>query len=399
MKRKLIPAIAAGALLVGGLGTYGVSQAMASDVVISVDGQKSEVKTLALTVGQVLAQNRIDVGEHDTVVPSLESKVTKGSEISVRYGRPITLTLDGKQTTMWTTATTVDEALGLFGIDSGAKLSTSRSTTISRDGMSVDATSPRNVTITADGATKAVSATGTVVEALTAAGITLSTHDEVTPDLFAALSDNVAITVVRVELRTVSKTVAIPYASTTKDDASLSAGTKKVETPGVEGTSTETWQQTLRDGQVANEVRIASVVTTPAQDQVTLVGTKVAAAKAASSSTSSSTSSSAASTQADNSDLTPATGNSCGVSWYASGSRTANGEAFNPDDITAAHKTLPFNTMVKVTNPANGKSVIVRITDRGPFIAGRCLDLSRGAFSQIASLGTGAIKATWEVVG
>ena len=96
---------------------------------------------------------------------------------------------------------------------------------------------------------------------------------------------------------------------------------------------------------------------------------------------------------------TPATGNSCGVSWYASGSHTANGEAFNPDGLTAASKTLPFNTQVNVTNPANGKSVIVRINDRGPYVTGRCLDLARGAFSQIASLGTGAITATWEVVG
>ena len=94
----------------------------------------------------------------------------------------------------------------------------------------------------------------------------------------------------------------------------------------------------------------------------------------------------------------PATGNTCGVSWYGTGSRTANGEAFNPDGLTAASKTLPFNTMVKVTNTANGKSVTVRINDRGPYVTGRCLDLARGAFSQIASLGTGAITGTWQVV-
>ena len=52
-----------------------------------------------------------------------------------------------------------------------------------------------------------------------------------------------------------------------------------------------------------------------------------------------------------------------------------------------------------MTNHANGKYVIVRINDRGPYVTGRCLDLARGAFSQIASLGTGAITATWEVVG
>ena len=82
---------------------------------------------------------------------------------------------------------------------------------------------------------------------------------------------------------------------------------------------------------------------------------------------------------------------SCGVSYYASGSRTANGEAFRPDGISAAHKTLPFGTRVRVTNLANDKSVTVRINDRGPFVAGRCLDLSRGAFRQIASLGAGVL--------
>jgi len=82
---------------------------------------------------------------------------------------------------------------------------------------------------------------------------------------------------------------------------------------------------------------------------------------------------------------------SCGISWYASGTRTANGEAFNPDGLTAAHKTLPFNTKVRVTNLSNNKSVTVRITDRGPFVASRCIDLSRGAFGTIASLGAGVL--------
>jgi rare lipoprotein A len=88
----------------------------------------------------------------------------------------------------------------------------------------------------------------------------------------------------------------------------------------------------------------------------------------------------------------------CEVSFYADGSRTANGESFNPNGLTAAHKTLPFNTMVRVTNLANGKSVTVRINDRGPFVKGRCLDLARGAFTKIASTGAGVIDARYEVL-
>ncbi|MEU5939072.1 septal ring lytic transglycosylase RlpA family protein [Micromonospora sp. NPDC047548] len=90
---------------------------------------------------------------------------------------------------------------------------------------------------------------------------------------------------------------------------------------------------------------------------------------------------------------------SCGASFYDEGQLTANGETFNPDELTAAHKTLPFNTRVRVTNPDNGKSVTVRINDRGPFIAGRCLDLSRAAFATIASVSLGELTVRYEVLG
>ncbi|MFF4877276.1 MULTISPECIES: septal ring lytic transglycosylase RlpA family protein [unclassified Micromonospora] len=90
---------------------------------------------------------------------------------------------------------------------------------------------------------------------------------------------------------------------------------------------------------------------------------------------------------------------SCGASFYSEGQLTANGESFNPNELTAAHKTLPFNTKVRVTNPNSGKSVVVRINDRGPFIDGRCLDLSRAAFATIASVDVGALTVRYEVLG
>jgi rare lipoprotein A len=70
----------------------------------------------------------------------------------------------------------------------------------------------------------------------------------------------------------------------------------------------------------------------------------------------------------------------CGTaSWYHEGARTATGERYNPDGVTAAHRSLPFGTRVKVTHKRTGRSVVVRINDRGPFIRGRIIDLSRGA--------------------
>ena len=70
----------------------------------------------------------------------------------------------------------------------------------------------------------------------------------------------------------------------------------------------------------------------------------------------------------------------CGkASWYHEGARTANGERYRPDGISAAHRSLPFGTKVLVRHQRTGRSVVVRINDRGPFIRGRIIDLSRGA--------------------
>lgn len=88
----------------------------------------------------------------------------------------------------------------------------------------------------------------------------------------------------------------------------------------------------------------------------------------------------------------------CKASFYAEGQQTANGERFDPSAMTAAHKTLRFNTRVRVTNTANGRAVTVRINDRGPFVAGRCIDLSRAAFSAIASTSQGVASVRVEVL-
>ena len=80
----------------------------------------------------------------------------------------------------------------------------------------------------------------------------------------------------------------------------------------------------------------------------------------------------------------------CGsASWYALTSRTASGERMNPAAMTAAHRTLPFGTRVKVTNQHNGRSVIVRINDRGPFVKGRIIDLSKAAAGKLGFISRG----------
>jgi len=87
----------------------------------------------------------------------------------------------------------------------------------------------------------------------------------------------------------------------------------------------------------------------------------------------------------------------CGkASWYALHSQTASGEMMNPTLLTAAHRSLPFGTRVQVTNMKNGKSVVVRINDRGPFIKGRVIDVSKGAAKKIGLVraGVAPVKVT-----
>ncbi|MCF3932997.1 septal ring lytic transglycosylase RlpA family protein [Acuticoccus sp. M5D2P5] len=80
------------------------------------------------------------------------------------------------------------------------------------------------------------------------------------------------------------------------------------------------------------------------------------------------------------------------------GRMTANGERFNMNAMTAAHKSLPFGTKVKVTNTKNGRSVVVRINDRGPFVGRRVIDLSRGAAAALDMVNDGLAKVTMEIM-
>ena len=81
-----------------------------------------------------------------------------------------------------------------------------------------------------------------------------------------------------------------------------------------------------------------------------------------------------------------------GVGDGMNGNRTANGEYFSAYGSTVAHRWLPFGTRLKVTNPRNGASVVVRVNDRGPYYTDRILDLSYGAFNQIADPSNGEVK-------
>jgi rare lipoprotein A len=98
--------------------------------------------------------------------------------------------------------------------------------------------------------------------------------------------------------------------------------------------------------------------------------------------------------------VTSVGGGSTGVaSYYWQPQRVASGGWFNPNALTAAHKTLPFGTRVQVTNLSNGRAVTVTINDRGPYIKGRVIDLSRAAASAIGMTGAGVARVSYAIVG
>ncbi len=102
--------------------------------------------------------------------------------------------------------------------------------------------------------------------------------------------------------------------------------------------------------------------------------------------------------RASNSSAAITEGNASFYSDQFHGCKTANGETFNMDKLTAAHPSLPFGTWVKVTNLRNGKDVVVRINDRGPFIKGRIIDLSISAAKEIGIIKSGTVQVKLEAL-
>jgi uncharacterized protein YabE (DUF348 family) len=116
-------------------------------VTVTVDGESTTVQTFAGDVGEVLDSEGIEIGERDVVAPAVDADISEGTEISVRYGRELTVTTDGVERTYWTTATSVASALNQLGLRvvDAAELSVSRSATIGREGLELNVVTPKRV--------------------------------------------------------------------------------------------------------------------------------------------------------------------------------------------------------------------------------------------------------------
>jgi resuscitation-promoting factor RpfB len=259
--------------LVGGTTAYATFD---NTVTLSVDGKAESIHTFADTVDEVLAAQDIELGTHDVVAPSVSSPVEDGSEIAVRFGRPLTVTVDGVERQLWTTALSVDEALEDMGIRAaGAELSVSRSLGIGRRGLAFEVRTAKDVTLVADGKSTPLTTTAvTVREALADAGITLSKLDQISPALEDRVTSGLTLTVQRIVAEQRTVTVSVPHEVTRKNDSSLYEGETKVEVEGRDGTIERLIEVLIVDGTEGAPRVLSEKVLVPAVAEVVLVGTK-----------------------------------------------------------------------------------------------------------------------------
>jgi resuscitation-promoting factor RpfB len=270
---KIIAATGAAVILTGG--AVGATQ-LDKAVNLSVDGASSATHVFGTTVGDLLDSQGIAVKPGDVVVPAVDAALRDGDNVIVKYGRTLTITVDGKTRTVNTTEATVDGALLALGVrGEGARLSVSRSQTIGRQGLALTVVTPKPVTVTVDGKTTTKTITAaTVGEALSQLGVTVGKADKVNPPVTTTLTAGIKVAVERFTTKDAKRTEAVGYSTTKKRSADLYTGQTKVATKGVAGVRTITERRTLKDGKVVSTKVISSVVTKKPVTAVVLVGTK-----------------------------------------------------------------------------------------------------------------------------
>jgi uncharacterized protein YabE (DUF348 family) len=275
-KAVLATLVAVIVVAVGG-STLGYA-ALSKSVTLSLDGQAETVTAMGGTVGEVLESQGIELTDKDLVAPAVDEKVDDGTRISVQFGRPLELSVDGDERTYWVNSTDVASALGEIGGGySTADLSTSRDATISRSGLRVEVTTPKTIKVKVGKRelkqTKLTALTvGDVFDEL---DVKVSKHDKVTPGLDTEIADGDKI--VLTDIRIVSKRVkneAIDHSVVKREDDSMFEGEDETVRVGRDGVRDVTYQLTVRNGTVVATKIVTVDVERKPVDAIVKVGTK-----------------------------------------------------------------------------------------------------------------------------
>ncbi|MGP3983717.1 ubiquitin-like domain-containing protein [Streptomyces sp. KR80] len=271
--RRLLPQALVVAFLAGG------TSAFISDdksVRLTVDGAPRTLHTFADDVTELLADEHVEVGPHDTVAPLSTAPLTSGEEVVVRYGRPLALTLDGVSSRAWTTARTVEGALRQLGVRAeGAYVSSPRRTRISHHGLTLDVRTERTVTLMADGRERTIRTNAaTVREAVDQAGIVLRGQDTTSVPQDSFPRDGQTISILRITGRNEAREEPIPFRTVRHTDATLFQGTEVIVQRGQPGVKRVTYELRTVNGVKQKPKRLRSKLVRRARDQVVRIGTR-----------------------------------------------------------------------------------------------------------------------------
>lgn len=271
--RVLVPQLLVVAVLVTGTTAF---VRYDKTVTLVIDGESRTVHTFASSVSQVLDRQQIKVGEHDIVAPGRNAKLDDGDRIAVRYGRLLTLTLDGRPQQVWVTGRSVAEAMDQLGVRTdGAFLSASRSQPIGRQGLDLAVRTERGITFIVDGKQMPVRTNvATLGEALRQANIAIGPQDRISSPTDVYPTEGMTVSVLRVTGTTLVKDEKIPFETVRTDDPAAFKGTESVTTKGVAGIKKVTWAYETIDGVKQNPRKVSEeIVKAPVTQQVK-VGTK-----------------------------------------------------------------------------------------------------------------------------
>lgn len=273
------------ALLVTLVAGAGTAIAMEKRVTVEVDGEALVLSTMSKDVTGALGAAGLQVGQHDTLAPSASAPIANGDTIVLRRARPLTLTVDGQQRQVFTTALTVDEAMSQLGIGGyGATVSADRSQRLPLDGMALQVQNLRLVSIDDGGTITAVrTPAATVGELLTDRGLALEQSDVASTDLSAPVTDLMRLSITRVRTAEVTENQPMAPPEQKVDDPTLAKGKSTTQTPGVAGAQTVTFRVTTTNGVESGREQLSVTVVTPPQPTVVKVGSMAPAPPAASS--------------------------------------------------------------------------------------------------------------------
>ncbi|WP_240720857.1 resuscitation-promoting factor [Pseudarthrobacter sp. NamE2] len=245
-------------------------------VTLNVDGKVTSVQTFGGTVGQVVKSANLELKPSDKVSPALDASVRNGTVINVNQAKEVQVSLDGAEKTVNTTARDVAGLVTELGVASASSLSVPRDAQLAVTGSFVSISTPKTVSIVADGKVNTATTTAaTVGKVLEDAGLTLGANDRTSQPANAHVVNNMVIKVSRVDnAQTAVTTEVVPFETVTTESAELLKGEREVTQEGSAGKLEKTFKLVLVDGREASRTLVSETVAVQPVAKKVTVGTK-----------------------------------------------------------------------------------------------------------------------------